>query len=137
MTYKLASQYNVKQVVCEINGQQGAIAREVKKYLLTKGHRCMFHEILSTQKKEDSIISTLGPVIQGSKITVLQNLKLSSTLWSQLKHLGVTTHDDLADAFKNIFMFARKPNVPDYQAGLNIITHKANNITEIPEWECV
>ena len=112
LTYKLASQYNVKQIVCEINGQQGAIAREVKKFVKAKGHTSMFQEILTTQRKEDVIISTLGPVIQGTRITVLQNIKLSSTLWSQLKHLGVTTHDDLADAFKNIFMFARKPNAP-------------------------
>ena len=97
----------------------------------------MFQEILTTLKKEDSIISTLGPVIQGSKITVLQNIKLSSTLWSQLKHLGVTTHDDLADAFKNIFMFARKPNAPDYQSGINEVSYRQDTKVEIPNWEVV
>lgn len=137
IAYKFASQYNVKQIVCEINGQQGAIAREVKKYIQSKGHQTMFQEILTTLKKEDSIISTLGPVIQGSKITVLQNIKLSGTLWSQLKHLGVTTHDDLADAFKNIFMFARKPNAPDYQSGINEVSYRQDTKIEIPSWEVV
>ena len=97
----------------------------------------MFQEILTTQRKEDAIISTLGPVIQGTRITVLQNIKLSSTLWSQLKHLGVTTHDDLADAFKNIFMFARKPNAPDYQSGINVISHNRDTNFEVPNWELV
>ena len=79
----------------------------------------------------------MGPVIQGSKITVLQNIKLSGTLWSQLKHLGVTTHDDLADAFKNIFMFARKPNAPDYQSGINEVSYRQDTKIEIPSWEVV
>jgi len=87
-------------------------------------------------KKEEAIMSVLQPIIQGSKVTVLNDIKTSYTLLAQLKHLGVALHDDMADAFKNIFTYAKPAQAIDYQSGLSRIVTKTTPQEEILDWEC-
>lgn len=135
-TLALCKKYNVKYVACEINGQQGTIAREIKKHLQANGVRVQFYEMLSVMRKEEAIMSVLQPIIQGAKVTVLNDVKSSYTLLSQLKHLGVALHDDMADALKNVFTYAKPAQPIDYQSGLSRIVTKTTSEEITLDWEC-
>ena len=81
-------------------------------------------------------MSVLQPIIQGAKVTVLNDVKSSYTLLAQLKHLGVALHDDMADALKNVFTYAKPAQPIDYQSGLSRIVTKTTSEEITLDWEC-
>lgn len=98
--------YPVSKVRIEVNGQQGTIAREVRKNMREKGTKVLgtnnlvqYEEHISVGNKEERIRADMGAMVQKYEfILVNAKVPLFNKMILQLQTLGSTDHDDYADA---------------------------------------
>jgi len=129
--------YRIKNVIVETNAQQGLIYREIKKKLYDVDHTVLVKSHNTTNRKEDEINSCLLPIFQGSKTVVFNKIPIMYNTFTQLKHLGVASKDDCADAMKNIFIYAKQViNGYDPQSinDLHIATNKKKTLEYETDW---
>lgn len=138
---EFAVKYNVRQCFFETMGQQGIIARDVQRYLVSKKSPCYLTEYqVHGQNKIDRIESILLPEFQRSRKVIMAESKNSRKIWSQIKYLAVSQHDDGADAFSTVIYRSRIPIDVDYEGRLEKNYTRSinfNSAPEIPNWEVV
>lgn len=103
---RLCAKYPIQRVRIEVNGQQGTIAREVRKNMREKrvrvlGTNAMVHyeEQFSQGNKEERIRSVMGSIVQKYEHVVTNSaVPLWNKCITQLQTLGSSDHDDYADS---------------------------------------
>lgn len=103
---RIAAKLPLKKVRIEVNGQQGTIAREVRKNMREKGITCLgehslvqYEEHISSGNKEERIRADMGALVQKYEFIVIdKDYPLFNKMILQLQTLGSTDHDDYADA---------------------------------------
>jgi hypothetical protein len=135
---KFCLRYKIDQIIFETMGQQGLLARELQKYLRTKNINIIVIEEKNMLNKITRIESTLLPIFQSARIVIMQDERNSYIIWSQLRHLGMSEHDDGADALSMGMLHARIPEKLDYQSkSFGGFNRENINKVKIPNWETV
>lgn len=138
---EMARRFGVESCYFETMGQQGIIARDIKRFIQTEYPRCNLMEYqVYGQNKIDRIESILLPVFQRSRCVIMEPNKNSYKIWNQIKHLAVAQHDDGADAFSTVVFRSRVAGNIDYQ-GSGIPSYMRQSASHtgqaIPDWMTV
>lgn len=103
---RICQRIPVGRVRIEVNGQQGTIAREIRKNMREKGVKVLgtdlmvqYEEQFSQGNKEERIRAVMGALVQKHEfIIVNSSVQLFNKTISQLQTLGSSDHEDYADA---------------------------------------
>ena len=132
--------YGSRTIIFEVAGQQGIIARGLRKYLRERKKLATVVDEPATSMgghKEERINSILAPTLQSVHKTFIHDDKVGHILWSQLMHLGFSEHDDAPDAFATAIKHAKEPRRADYQQLNEAVFRYDDDRQEIPNWELV
>lgn len=103
---RISKQLPLDCVRIEVNGQQGTIAREIRKYMreancTTLGQNSLvkYDEQFSQGNKEERIRAVMGALVQKYEFVVVnEKMPLFNKMITQLQTLGSSDHDDYADS---------------------------------------
>lgn len=127
---RLSVKYRLQSINAETQGQQEAIVREIRKNfeeldqeavairmkVFNNGkvlNTSIWNEV-SSQKKEERILSILLPVVQRyGKILCNSDIKDIPRLYNQLLTVGYADHDDYPDAYALCMKNAEPPPIDD------------------------
>lgn len=125
---RLALRYHIRTIVAECTATQSLVARELRRYIQEEKKKAeqkrawyppltVVEEVPTNQvKKEERIKHLLLPIMQSHRTTIVNSSSRSvMDAWTQLRLLGVGSHDDNADAISMALKHARKPPALDWQ----------------------
>jgi hypothetical protein len=136
MCKKYEESVGVKHVVVEVSGQQGLIARELRRALKEERITVPVREETPTPmlKKEERIRSVLVPVIERyQKLVINTNIEgyHRERMLAQLRSLGAGVHDDYPDSLAYMLMYGQPKSTPVYP-GLEFADKPTKYQREIP-----
>jgi hypothetical protein len=116
---KYEASVGVRHIIVEVSGQQGLIARELRRALKEEGLMVPVREETPTplMKKEERIRSVLTPIIERyQKMVVNSHIEEyhQQRMLTQLRSLGMGTHDDYPDSLAYLFMHSQSRSTPVY-----------------------
>lgn len=121
----LCRRYVIDRVKMEANGQQALIERELRSHLQENNIHVSVWAEYTSQNKADRILSVVLPVIQKYTNILCEPSSLIEKLYFQTLTVGMSDHDDYADAY-SIAMKASKPPLRVF--GLQ--THLDTSVTQ-------